>query len=85
MEIKCRRCGTINHLRPAEPELIATSGQPENRLIMPTENDLPPLPPKAPCGTATVIAISRRYLDLRRSGGTKHALRRTYRYQELQE
>lgn len=20
MEIKCRRCGTINHLRPAEPE-----------------------------------------------------------------
>ncbi|MGV1825615.1 Com family DNA-binding transcriptional regulator [Agrobacterium vitis] len=20
IEIKCRRCGTINHLRPAEPE-----------------------------------------------------------------
>lgn len=37
LEIKCRRCGTLNHLRPAEPE----QDRPERELKERLYNGIP--------------------------------------------
>lgn len=37
LEIKCRRCGTLNHLRPAEPE----QDRPEREVKDRPHNDAP--------------------------------------------